>query len=286
MSGIFAAYDSFLFKIFDFGGRSSRTDFWAVMPVLWLAMAGLLIMDFNMIWADLKAREIPPLNPFAYGFVLFYLVTFIPRLSLTIRRLHDSGKRGKWAFAPFTALILLAYLLLGLGSALMTTNEVAMGAGLSVVALISMGSPELVWEAMFAIAAHSNQIDWSSLSGALTAGLQTPNLDNVVGGVAQQPEMAVPALLMICILVFGPMISMSLYFLFLIMPSSLDENAYGVPPGSNRRASAKAKGEHNAFASYALLTKQGHVPTEEEIAARKAEIHSLYQQRVLGRPQG
>ena len=46
-----------------------------------------------------------------------------------------------------------------------------------------------------------------------------------------------------------------------------------------------AKGEHNAFASYAILTRQGAKPTDTEIAARKQEVHSLYEQRVLGRQQ-
>ena len=37
-------------------------------------------------------------NPFLYIYLLYYLAILIPSIAVTVRRLHDIGKSGYWAF--------------------------------------------------------------------------------------------------------------------------------------------------------------------------------------------
>ena len=97
------------------------------------------------------------------------------------------------------------------------------------------------------------------------------------------PAATLPMLLMMAMMFLYPPLSMLLYTLFMTMPSDEEENAYGLPSNLSHGPKQAAKGEHNAFASYAILTQQGKKLTDEQIAARKETVHSLYEQRVLGR---
>ena len=96
---------------------------------------------------------------------------------------------------------------------------------------------------------------------------------------------AIAGLLIMGMMFVYPPIAVLLYLLFMTFASERDENAYGLPSSFDHGPKPKNKGEHNAFASYAILTRTDHKPTEEEIAARKEQVHSLYEQRVLGRQQ-
>lgn len=66
----------------NFSGRVRRRDFW--WPVLYVFLIGglLAIADFAGV-------------PLSW---LWWLITIVPLLSLTVRRLHDSGKSGFFAF--------------------------------------------------------------------------------------------------------------------------------------------------------------------------------------------
>ncbi|WP_212743394.1 DUF805 domain-containing protein [Shimia litoralis] len=112
MMGPIAAIESVIFKYFKFTGRAPRSEYW------WWMLAQQLVL-LASIWADVRMlmhTDAPPLNPLEYTSFLVSLVTFIPSLMVTIRRLHDTGRSGFWWFIvliPFVGpLILLVFMIL------------------------------------------------------------------------------------------------------------------------------------------------------------------------------
>ncbi len=78
----------------DFRGRSSRTEYWNF--ALFTAIVVLLIPAFAEV---ISGDDESPLSLFASLFALLYaLVTFIPNIALSVRRLHDIGRSGWWWF--------------------------------------------------------------------------------------------------------------------------------------------------------------------------------------------
>lgn len=97
-------------RIFDFAGRSRRTEYWmfALIQILIGAVFYAFVMFMAQLSGEAAMRVIVPL--FLLFFGIFCIVSFLVNLSLTIRRLHDTGKSGAWyllVFVPFGSLILL-----------------------------------------------------------------------------------------------------------------------------------------------------------------------------------
>jgi uncharacterized membrane protein YhaH (DUF805 family) len=89
---------SFL-NIFDFRGRSRRSDFWQ----LFILFFGALFLTFLLFNEDLshingKAKLYCKIAPFVCA------ACFFPFLSITVRRLHDVGHNGFWV-APFVLFV-------------------------------------------------------------------------------------------------------------------------------------------------------------------------------------
>jgi len=74
-------------RYFDFSGRSTRAEYW------WWT---LFIFTVSLVTVDMPGL-----------YLLFFLVTFIPSLSVGVRRLHDINKSGWWLL-----LILLSWLII------------------------------------------------------------------------------------------------------------------------------------------------------------------------------
>lgn len=103
-------YKAMFLRWLDFGGRSSRAEYW--YAVLYNFLFGLVIELFAL--------------PFIFDFALFYIVaeslaslygviTFLPMLALTVRRLHDVGHTSLYIFIsiiPIIGEILLLYALI------------------------------------------------------------------------------------------------------------------------------------------------------------------------------
>jgi uncharacterized membrane protein YhaH (DUF805 family) len=93
-------------KYGKFEGRASRSEYW------WFT---LFIMSVQLV-ADIPMRVFEN-QPDAEGpFLLFSLLSlgvtlalFIPSLSVTARRLHDTGKSGWWMFFPLTIIGLIPF---------------------------------------------------------------------------------------------------------------------------------------------------------------------------------
>jgi len=75
-------YFAALRKYAIFNGRSRRTEFWMFALINLLIVIGLGVVDF--------IYETPRLA-LIYGFAVL-----IPSLSVTVRRLHDTDRSGRW----------------------------------------------------------------------------------------------------------------------------------------------------------------------------------------------
>ncbi len=100
---MFNYYTTCFQKYADFQGRARRMEYWSF--VLFNAILGLVaaILD-NLTGLAIPAVGYGPI----YG--LFCLVTFIPGLSVFVRRMHDIGRSGWYfliAFIPFVGAILI-----------------------------------------------------------------------------------------------------------------------------------------------------------------------------------
>ena len=182
--GPFTALNSVIVNAFKFSGRAPRSEYWWFF--LWDMAIGFVAVSIY-IWGIFQAAaantDFSELsrNAFDYLFVYWIVLSFFPRLAVTIRRLHDAGFSGFWYllyFVPF-------------------------------------------------------------------------------GGIA--------------------------VFIFTLLPSQADDTIYGPPwspTGGHTRKDASGK-THNPMQGYAYLEQSRLAPTPEMVAARKAQVRALYEQRVL-----
>ncbi|WP_407560515.1 DUF805 domain-containing protein [Streptomyces sp. 184] len=92
-------------KYADFTGRARRREFWSFMLLTLVPAAALvaaaLSSGSDAVW---------------FAFTSYLLVTFLPSLAVSVRRLHDAGRSGWWwllvGFFPFGGVVLLVFLLL------------------------------------------------------------------------------------------------------------------------------------------------------------------------------
>jgi uncharacterized membrane protein YhaH (DUF805 family) len=75
-----------------FKGRANRSEYW------WFVLF-YFIISIITAFVDVSFLGYDPMDPTSIGIlqITFVLVTFIPSLSLTVRRLHDVNKSG-WNF--------------------------------------------------------------------------------------------------------------------------------------------------------------------------------------------
>lgn len=91
------SYFKMWMNYFNFKGRASFSEFWIAEIINGIIIS--ILMDFN---------------PLVGG--VYIALTFIPMLSLIVRRLHDSGRSAKvlwWCIIPFGFLAVLGALLTG-----------------------------------------------------------------------------------------------------------------------------------------------------------------------------
>ena len=96
------AIDKAFKNYLNFSGRSSRSEFWYFF---------LFILIGNFL-THLIDTYIIGYHPDEMGIVsgIFFLATAFPQLSLTFRRLHDTGKSGWWFLLSFTIIGLIPLL--------------------------------------------------------------------------------------------------------------------------------------------------------------------------------
>ena len=79
------AYKSLWTRAFDFSGRSNRGDYW------WAALVNLIVVIILFL---LVATS----ESFLSIYYLYSFASFIPGLSLVVRRVRDAGKAWFWIF--------------------------------------------------------------------------------------------------------------------------------------------------------------------------------------------
>lgn len=93
----------------DFAGRTSVSGYW-------LAVLGNIIVTVVLEIPYLVTQNAVLMIPV----LLYGLAAIVPGLALTVRRLHDTGRSGRWifiAFVPFIGSIWLLVLMLMPGEA-------------------------------------------------------------------------------------------------------------------------------------------------------------------------
>ena len=96
----------------DFSGRSSRREFWMFTLVIVIASFVLGFVDAFLFggFEPLSEGEtfVMPVVSFSNA---FSLITFIPSISVSVRRLHDINRTGWWLLIGLTliGLVLIIY---------------------------------------------------------------------------------------------------------------------------------------------------------------------------------
>ena len=110
--GIFSAYRAMFAKMFDFHSRSGRGEYWYAYLanfMVSLVFASLLFAIYYVIYNNLtpmglsKDVWIKVFDVINYLSLVYSLVLFIPQLSLTVRRLHDTNRSAVFAILLFAA---------------------------------------------------------------------------------------------------------------------------------------------------------------------------------------
>ncbi len=286
MKKIGSAFENFAFKAFDFSGRATLLEYWLLLPLIWALIIFLAYGDAVEFWHMLLRREVPPLNPLYWDSIVVFFLTIIPRLSLTVRRLHDSGKSGKWAKLPFLTIGFGIYLVVGLAFALAAMNDTAQGLGMMVLVASLFGSgldlsAEDLWNGLFLAATAINAVGFDVIFQAISSML--PDTGNVSGAALAEGASRDPTLVLMVLIHIGlPFITFFLHVFFMISPTKPDHEIGSATPMTG--ASLRRKGEvsDNPFAGYKYLYAKSPEQEAAHKEAAKAEIKSLYQQRVLG----
>ena len=95
MMGFVESIKSAFSKYFVWKGRASRSEFWWF--TLFLQLGNLVTLLIDLIFM------VPVLQ------TIFSLATFFPSLSVTIRRLHDTGHSGWWYWISLLPIAIYSY---------------------------------------------------------------------------------------------------------------------------------------------------------------------------------
>ncbi len=117
-------------KYVTFQGRASRSEFWWFAVFIWigvLLLQGFMYMSIDTDGMMAAAQDgsfnsgmslALPIVPLIL-IIVFVLVTFLPNLSVMVRRLHDTNHSGWWywiALIPLLGLLILLYFFVSKGT--------------------------------------------------------------------------------------------------------------------------------------------------------------------------
>ena len=86
-------------RYFDVWGRSRRKEYW--LFVLFIVVVDTLIRIFERSLMQIFW----PSNEIEILAILFGIFTFIPSLTVSIRRLHDTDRSGWWLLVGFVPIV-------------------------------------------------------------------------------------------------------------------------------------------------------------------------------------
>jgi len=97
-----------------FSGRSRRKEFWffvLIDTVIYTLLSIVDIVSDIIIYGEWSSE-----TSIGFASISYVLLTLIPRITLTVRRLHDIGKSGFWLFSllipPVGIIVLFIFSLL------------------------------------------------------------------------------------------------------------------------------------------------------------------------------
>jgi len=130
----------------DFSGRSRRMEFWmwqlakflvsVIIWVLFFALAGGAILTAGDDPARLMAAG-GTIMLLALVVMILALAIFIPDLAVTVRRLHDTDRRGWWILAPLIPYLVL-WVTIGTAVTSGARPEEMMAGGVGIIGLICL----------------------------------------------------------------------------------------------------------------------------------------------------
>lgn len=100
-------------KYVTFSGRAARSEFWWFVLFVWVVQLVLTVVDstvFGTVTTTEGGFEASTNMPILSG--LFALATFLPTISVVVRRLHDKDRTGWWywiALVPLVGMLLLLF---------------------------------------------------------------------------------------------------------------------------------------------------------------------------------
>ncbi|AEB77448.1 DUF805 domain-containing protein [Clostridium botulinum] len=114
--GIIKNYKKVISQYAKFDGRATRKEYW------YFALANILIaLSLYTIWVILKPNsKFLDDNPLT---IVYTILTFVPSLAVSVRRLHDTNKSGWWMLLCFIPVIDLLLLLMFCGTSDVTSNK-------------------------------------------------------------------------------------------------------------------------------------------------------------------
>ncbi|KEJ88753.1 DUF805 domain-containing protein [Sulfitobacter donghicola] len=108
MTGPFTAITQAFVHIFNFSGRSTRSEFWwpyLLFTTIYLVATVFDALTFISLVQQHGQNAILELGAASFASPLIALVIFVPILSLSIRRLHDAGFSGFWLLISFIPIV-------------------------------------------------------------------------------------------------------------------------------------------------------------------------------------
>lgn len=108
----YLAYNMFFSRAFDFEGRTARREFWlGVLPNAIIMIGLIVLLVIGLVSFEAAINPLSVVMLILLG--LFCLIELLPSVALIVRRMHDIGKDGKYAYVlliPFFGFIYYIYL--------------------------------------------------------------------------------------------------------------------------------------------------------------------------------
>jgi uncharacterized membrane protein YhaH (DUF805 family) len=109
------AIESSLSQYMTFRGRAARSEFWFFNLFSSICSVVAIIID-NILGTQFKNIDSLSGGLYGYIYLLVALGLFIPNLSVSVRRLHDTNRSGRWYWILLVPLISVILLLVWKGT--------------------------------------------------------------------------------------------------------------------------------------------------------------------------
>ena len=101
--GFGAAIKSFWSNYATFSGRARRSEYWFIQ--LFLLLTNLAAAAIDLVLMDFDVDRFIANGGGGIVGLIWILATIVPLLAVLVRRLHDTGRSGWWAFIGLLPLI-------------------------------------------------------------------------------------------------------------------------------------------------------------------------------------